>query len=112
MLLFATLAKLAKRVKATDPQGWGQLTEKVLGINRNKPAGVTGVAVGKLDQRLGASHHVAHHLADVASCFEAIVSLPVIREQLEMSVQQMISEHDIARFTVLAFVHHAGKLHS
>lgn len=34
----------------------------------------------------GASHHLAHHCADVAACFEALASLPTVRARLERAL--------------------------
>ena len=50
-------------------------------------------------------------MADVAACFEVLVSLPTIRERLERSAQTRLSSIIIARLGVLAFLHDAGKLH-
>lgn len=56
-------------------------------------------------------HHLAHHCADVAACFEAIVALPAVRVRLEKAAGRALSETDIARLAVLVFLHDCGKLH-
>ena len=59
----------------------------------------------------GASHHLAHHCADVAACFEALASLPTVRARLERAAGISLSSVHIARLAVLAFLHDCGKLH-
>ena len=59
----------------------------------------------------GASHHLAHHCADVAACFEALASLSVVRARLERAAGISLSSVHIARLAVLAFLHDCGKLH-
>ena len=59
----------------------------------------------------GESHHLAHHCADVAACFEALLSLPVVRVRLERSAGTPLSSTHVARLAVLAFLHDCGKLH-
>lgn len=59
----------------------------------------------------GKSHHLAHHCADVAACFEALASLPTVRARLERAVGISLSSAHIARLAVLAFLHDCGKLH-
>jgi CRISPR-associated endonuclease/helicase Cas3 len=59
----------------------------------------------------GISHHLAHHCADVAACFEAITALPVVRDRMSRAAGRPLSLVDMARLSVLAFLHDAGKLH-
>ena len=59
----------------------------------------------------GESHHLAHHCADVAACFEALTSLPVVRARLERAAGTSLSSTHTARLAVLAFLHDCGKLH-
>lgn len=59
----------------------------------------------------GESHHLAHHCADVAACFEALISLPVVRARLERAAGTSLSSTHTARLAVLAFLHDCGKLH-
>ena len=59
----------------------------------------------------GESHHLAHHCADVAACFEALASLPTVRARLERAAGISLSSVHIARLAVLAFLHDCGKLH-
>jgi len=65
----------------------------------------------KADQATGDFHHLAHHCADVAACFESIVSLPVARARLEKAARETLSREYLARLTVLCFLHDVGKLH-
>ena len=59
----------------------------------------------------GKTHHLAHHCADVAACFEALVSEPIVRERLDRSVESgHLDETTLARLTVLAFLHDFGKI--
>lgn len=64
---------------------------------------------GKVSE--GTSHHLAHHCADVAACFEAMARLPVIRERLERSAGRPLNEIDVSRLAALTFLHDCGKLH-
>ena len=64
---------------------------------------------GKLSN--GLSHHLAHHCADVAACFEVISELPVIRARLETAAERNLDSADISRLTLFAFLHDLGKLH-
>lgn len=57
------------------------------------------------------THHLAHHCADVAACFEAMATLPVVRTRMERAAGKSLSATHIARLAVLAFLHDAGKLH-
>ena len=56
-------------------------------------------------------HHLAHHCADVAACFETLASLPTLRARLERAAETSLSPCRIARLAVLAFLHDCGKLH-
>lgn len=64
---------------------------------------------GKFDA--GFTHHLAHHCADVAACFEAIADIPTIRLRMEHSANRSLSTADIKRLAVLVFLHDVGKLH-
>ena len=59
----------------------------------------------------GHNHHLAHHCADVAACFEAIANLPTVRDRMDRSAGKPLSAVQLARLSVLAFLHDAGKLH-
>lgn len=69
----------------------------------------SGAPWGKFSD--GESHHLAHHCADVAACFEALASLPTVRARLERAAGISLSSAHIARLAVLAFLHDCGKLH-
>jgi CRISPR-associated endonuclease/helicase Cas3 len=60
----------------------------------------------------GSSHHLAHHCADVAACFEAITEQPALRAALEKAAGRPLDDITLSRLTVLAFLHDAGKLHA
>jgi len=75
----------------------------VVGIEKNSvPWGKTGD---------GDSHHLIHHCADVAACFEAIATGPVVRARLERGAGRALSGTDLSRLAVLAFLHDIGKVH-
>jgi CRISPR-associated endonuclease/helicase Cas3 len=59
----------------------------------------------------GAFHCLAHHMADVAACFEAICDQPVIRARLEHAAGARLTDLVVARLSVVAFLHDCGKLH-
>lgn len=61
--------------------------------------------------RSGARHHLAHHCADVAACFELLVRLPVIRARLDCAAGRELTETDLSRLAALAYLHDCGKLH-
>lgn len=66
---------------------------------------------GKTDGVGGPQHHLAHHCADVAACFEAIVAQPVFRSRLSLAGGIPINPTLMARLAVLVFLHDSGKLH-
>ena len=70
---------------------------------------MTSFPWGKLSE--GSSHHLAHHCADVAACFEAISELPVFRARLETAAKRKLGIADISRLSLFAFLHDLGKLH-
>lgn len=59
----------------------------------------------------GASHHLAHHCADVAACFEAIAAQPCFRTALNKAAGRTLDVVTLQRLAVIAFLHDAGKLH-
>lgn len=59
----------------------------------------------------GLTHHLAHHCADVAACFEALTNLPAVRSRMEQSAGRVLTNTDISRLSVLTFLHDCGKLH-
>ena len=73
-------------------------------------------AFGKLERdNLGAVvgwHPLVDHMIDVAACFECLSSCHSIRRALEKAAGRPLDEHDIARLSVLAFLHDLGKANS
>ena len=65
----------------------------------------------KLEDGGGEWHHLAHHCADVAACFEAISSLSVFRRRMEEAAGGVLTSAVLSRLAVLTFLHDAGKLH-
>ncbi|MCY1668963.1 CRISPR-associated helicase Cas3' [Rhizobium sp. SL86] len=59
----------------------------------------------------GLTHHLAHHCADVAACFEALTNLSVVRSRMEQSAGRVLTNTDISRLSALTFLHDCGKLH-
>ncbi len=66
---------------------------------------------GKFDKVTGEHHHLAHHCADVAACFEVITSLPVFRARLEQAADMALAPVVLERLAVICFLHDVGKLH-
>jgi len=66
---------------------------------------------GKFVESLGMRHHLAHHCADVAACFEVLLTLPVVRSRVRMAGQTTLSPRFLARLSLIAFLHDIGKLH-
>ena len=72
-------------------------------------------AFGKLKLENGkvlAWHPLRDHMADVAACFECLCECHSIRRALEKSANRKLDEKDIARLSVLAFLHDIGKANS
>lgn len=58
----------------------------------------------------GRTHRLEHHCADVAACFEALLSEPVLRNRFDNAVGGCgLDRVTLARLTVLAFLHDFGK---
>ena len=66
------------------------------------------IAWGKFHD--GAYHHLAHHSADVAACFETLTKSPAVRARMECAAKGNLSPRIMARLAVIAFLHDAGKL--
>lgn len=66
---------------------------------------------GKIDRLTGEYHHLAHHCADVAACFEVIASSPIFRDRLERTAGKPLTPVVLARLAVICFLHDVGKLH-
>jgi CRISPR-associated endonuclease/helicase Cas3 len=65
---------------------------------------------GKLDRSTGSRHHLAHHCADVAACFQRLAGLPVILSRIEKATGRPLSPSILERLAVIVFLHDAGKL--
>ncbi len=68
-------------------------------------------AWGKADRATGDIHLLVHHCADVGATFEALLMLPHFKSVAERLAGRALSRVDIARLTVLAFLHDVGKIH-
>ncbi len=65
----------------------------------------------KQDQATGVTHHLEHHSADVAACFEALLAEPVVRARFDRAAESGgLDELTLARLVVLAFLHDFGKI--
>ena len=60
----------------------------------------------------GCSHCLEHHCADVAACFQTLLSDPVVRARFEHAAEQTIGHVSETRLAVLAFLHDFGKLNA
>lgn len=70
-------------------------------------------AWGKFDQETGRLHRLEHHCADVAACFEVLLSEPVLRARFARAVgTTKLDGTTAARLTYLAFLHDFGKLNT
>lgn len=73
-------------------------------------------AFGKLefdaDGKACAQHFLVDHMVDVAACLERLVRCRSIWRALERSAGRALTERDIARLAVLAFLHDIGKANS
>ena len=68
-------------------------------------------AWGKTDGNNGSSHHLAHHLMDVAAVFQHLLELPTFRDRAEKAAGRCLSRRILSRLGVIAFLHDVGKLH-
>lgn len=73
-------------------------------------------AFGKLERGADGSvlrwHPLIDHMIDVAACFHRLARCRSIRRAMEASASRPLTEKDIARLTVLAFLHDVGKANS
>jgi CRISPR-associated endonuclease/helicase Cas3 len=73
-------------------------------------------AFGKLERGADGSvlrwHPLIDHMIDVAACFHRLARCRSIRRAMEASAKRPLTEQDIARLTVLAFLHDVGKANS
>lgn len=67
-------------------------------------------AWGKVDRETGATHHLAHHSADVAATFVSLLGLPTLRARAECAVGGTLTNQDIECLGALAFLHDIGKI--
>ncbi|HBU15624.1 MAG TPA: CRISPR-associated helicase/endonuclease Cas3 [Gemmobacter sp.] len=67
-------------------------------------------AWGKADRFSSEYHHLAHHSADVAAVFSALLSHPCWRNRAECALGRRLREDEIACLAALAFLHDIGKL--
>lgn len=58
------------------------------------------------------THPLAHHCADVAAVFMHLCTNSVIANRLEHAAGRALSEIDIQRLAVIAFLHDLGKLNT
>jgi CRISPR-associated endonuclease/helicase Cas3 len=65
------------------------------------------IAWGKLNK--GDSHPLSAHMLDVAACFLAATETRSIRRALTRAAGRVLTDLDIARLAVLAFLHDIGK---
>lgn len=73
-------------------------------------------AFGKLEQAKDGAviawHPLVDHLIDVAACFERLCQSRSIRRALEQAAGRALTPRDLARLTVLVFLHDLGKANS
>lgn len=73
-------------------------------------------AFGKLERDNNGAvvgwHPLLDHMIDVAACFERLCSSHSIRRALENAANRKLDERDIARLSVLSFLHDIGKANS
>ena len=67
-------------------------------------------AWGKFDRETGARHHLAHHCADVAATFIALLEQPTLRKRAERAADKPLSVQEIECLGALAFLHDIGKI--
>lgn len=60
----------------------------------------------------GRFHHLEHHCADVAGCFEMLLADPVLRNRFEQAAGRSLDRVTETRLAVLAFLHDFAKLNA
>ncbi|MHC0053656.1 CRISPR-associated helicase Cas3' [Actibacterium sp. D379-3] len=65
---------------------------------------------GKSNCLTGATHHLAHHSADVAAVFCALLEQPIFRRRAERSLGRALTQVEISCLAALVFLHDIGKL--
>lgn len=77
---------------------------------------ISSGAFGKLERdnhgEIVGWHPLADHMVDVAACFECLCSCHSIRRALENAAGRQLDQRDIARLSVLVFLHDIGKANS
>ena len=67
-------------------------------------------AWGKADAQSGVFHHLAHHSADVAAVFLALLDQPIFRARAEMALGRPLLRDETICLAALVFLHDIGKL--
>jgi CRISPR-associated endonuclease/helicase Cas3 len=67
-------------------------------------------AWGKFDENTGGRHHLAHHCADVAACFELLLDRWMVQSN-GAPYGKVLSRGIRSRLVLIAFLHDVGKLH-
>jgi CRISPR-associated endonuclease/helicase Cas3 len=74
------------------------------------------LAFGKLERdshdMLIGWHPLVDHMIDVAACFECLSACHSIRRAMEKAAGRVLDDRDIARLSVLVFLHDIGKANS
>ena len=65
---------------------------------------------GKIDRLTGERHHLAHHSADVAAVFRALLEVPAFRQTAERAAGRPLDSGAIECLAALAFLHDIGKI--
>jgi len=79
---------------------------------KDDPVSAFGKTQPTPDGHLAAWHPLIDHLVDVAVCFERLCACRSVRRALEMTGRRALDDRDIARLSVLAFLHDLGKANS
>lgn len=79
--------------------------------------GTIAGAFGKLDRDKNTDeiicwHSLIDHMTDVAACFERLSACRSLRRAMEAAAGRVLHENDIARLSVLVFLHDMGKANS
>ncbi len=67
-------------------------------------------AWGKVDNKTGLQHHLAHHSADVAATLTALLNIPSFQARAEQAAECDLTIEKISCLGALAFLHDIGKL--
>ncbi len=81
-------------------------------VMESEPTGAFGKLQRDAEGAIVGWHSLVDHMIDVAACFECLSTCHSIRRAMEKAAGRELDECDIARLSVLVFLHDIGKANS